>query len=477
MTATIAAPPQASAEGITGDVVRAPFFIRGRLIDADDARHVSRDLGVTFASPTLSLDRLVTPRSEPGPLFDVPLTEIIDFLVATGERLDIRTNTHLQECAARTAATNPLPRRIIENTYRRPGQFMTRSALEYHVKVQLGDRAFLDGWVERTDPLGQKSRVRAFPPRLVHMIAGNSPSGAVMTIAQGALVKAVNLIKMPSSDPFTAVAILRTMAEIDPDHPVVRAFSAVYWRGGDESIERTLYRPQYFDRIVGWGGGEAINNVIKYLGPGLQLISFDPKVSISMIGPEAFASDAVMDDVAERTANDVTVFNQEACLASRFIFAEGPIDRIDRFCGKLLARLAVEREYAAAKAPPLPADMREEIEVLQAMDDNFRVWGRADGSGMVIRSPEPVDFHPTNKTANVVPVASLADAVRYVNVATQTVGIYPDHRKAELRDRLAGSGAQRIVRLGSAVRNCLGSPHDAMYPLARFVHWTVDEDI
>ncbi len=122
---------------------------------------------------------------------------------------------------------------------------------------------------------------------MIHMLAGNSPAGCVSSIAQGALVKAINVFKMPSSDPFTCVAMLRTMAEIDPDHPVVRSMSAVYWRGGDERIERTLYRPQYFDKIVAWGGGDAINNVIKYLGPGLQLVSFDPKTSISMIGPRA----------------------------------------------------------------------------------------------------------------------------------------------------------------------------------------------
>jgi hypothetical protein len=95
----------------------------------------------------------------------------------------------------------------------------------------------------------------------------------------------------------------------------------------------------------------------------------------------------------------------------------------------------------------------------------------------VVRSDQPVDFHPTNKTANVIPVARLEDALQYVNVATQTVGVYPPALKARLRDGLATNGAQRIVRLGSASRNTLGSPHDAMYPLARFVHWTVDEDI
>ena len=98
--------------------------------------------------------------------------------------------------------------------------------------------------------------------------------------------------------------------------------SAVYWRGGDDAVERVLYRPQYFDKIVAWGGGDAINNVIKYLGPGFQLVSFDPKTSISMVGREAFASDEALDLAADLAAADVMVLNQEACVASRFIFVE-----------------------------------------------------------------------------------------------------------------------------------------------------------
>jgi hypothetical protein len=40
--------------------------------------------------------------------------------------------------------------------------------------------------------------------------------------------------------------------------------------------------------------------------------------------------------------------------------------------------------------------------------------------------------------------------VKYVNVATQTVGFYPFDRMADYRDRLASGGAQRIVHLGEA---------------------------
>ena len=103
--------------------------------------------------------------------------------------------------------------------------------------------------------------------------------------------------------------------------------------------------------------------------------------------------------------------------------------------------------------------------------------GGFDGRGLVILSEEPVEFHPANKTSNVVMVGSLDDAVRYVNVATQTIGVYPYERKPRLRDRLAGAGAQRVCRLGTANAHVLGSPHDAMYPLQRFVNWMGDDDI
>jgi len=475
MNANVRDVEQQNAPG--GEVLRVDHFIRGKAVAGGAVKYRSRDLGVDFATPEIDLNELVVPRSELPPLLDVPLAEIISFLVECGERMVLDKNPHLQEAAERIAATNPLPRRVIENLFRRARQSLTEEGLRTTVEANFANPAALDGWVERVDAKGQRGALRAYPPRMIHMLAGNSPTGCIASIAQGALAKAINVFKMPSSDPFTCVAMLKTMADVDPGHPVVKSMSAVYWRGGDERIERTLYRPQYFDRIVAWGGGDAINNVIRYLGPGLQLVSFDPKTSISMIGPEGFASETVIAEIAEAAATDVAVFNQEACLASRFIFVEGDHKGIEQFCARLCDRLAVDRETASAIAPPPPLDVREEIEMLRVMDDSARMWGKPDGRGMVILTEAPVDFHPSNKTANVVHVSSLDDAVRFVNVATQTIGMYPPERKTAMRDRLASAGAQRVVRLGTASRHMPGSPHDAMFPLQRFVRWMSDEDL
>ncbi len=291
-------------------------------------------------------------------------------------------------------------------------------------------------------------------------------------------MKAVNLFKMPSSDPFTTVAVLRTMAEIDPAHTVVRVdVSGILERTGTTAVERTLYRPQYFDKIVAWGGGDAINNVIGYLGPGIQLISFDPKSSISMIGREVFDSEDRVDDVAERLAADTTVFNQEACLASRYDVR-----------GRRTAPggIAVRQGGAAAELRP-----RLRVGTGPAAAGGNSRRGRGDGGdgrsadlGCVRRSRPGDSFglaggvsaHQQDLERRVWS-DSLDDAVRYVNVATQTIGVYPDERKAQLRDRLASAGAQRLCRLGTANAHVLGSPHDAMYPLQRFVHWMGDDDI
>lgn len=456
-------------------VVSAPIFLRGAVVEGTDIIHRSRDLGVTFATAHIPFDMAVPKRTEVPPLLNVPTAEIIDFLVETGQKLLASDNPYMQECFDRMASTHILPRSVVETVTRHAVSYLDKRILSAELEQNFPDPRALDQWIPKQDFTGRKSFIRAFAPRLIHVLPGNSPGVAIKSVAQGALVKGFNLFKMSSADPFTMVAILRTMAMIDPDHPIVKSMSAVYWRGGDDTVERVLYRPQYFDKIVAWGGGDAISNVIKYLGPGFQLVSFDPKTSISMVGREAHADPDSQDQIANLCADDVMTLNQEACVASRYQFVEGNEAEVDAFCAKLQKHI-VARAEASGDIRPLSMDLKEQVEALMMMDDEFGTWGRADGKGLVIRSDEPVDFHPINKIANVVRVDSLDDAVKWINVATQTVGFYPFNRMADYRDRLAAGGAQRIVHLGEAGPSTIGNPHDAMYAMHRFVHWMVHED-
>jgi hypothetical protein len=454
--------------------VAVPHIVKGELLTG--TAQLFGPPRAQFATPRLDLNTLVWPRTEPGPAFNVPVAEIIDLLVATGQRMSRDPDGILAQACEQMKRSSPLEGGILERDYANLGALFDRPSIEAQVNNELGGPEVLDGWKEVVTGRGQRARVRAFPPRLVHILAGNAPGVAVISIVRSALTKGVNLLKLPSNDLFTATAMLRTMAKVAPNHPVVRSFSAVYWRGGDSEVESHLLRPQFFDKLVAWGGEAALRSAKNYVGPGFELVAFDPKTSISFIGREAFASEATLAEVARLAGDDATPYNQGACVSSRIQYIEGSPEQVDRYCALLQQQLGIQRATCSAVGQPVTGELREQIEVLSSLEPDYRVWGKFDGKGIVIRSEAPVEFYPDRKVVNVVPVESLRDAVKFANVATQTVGIYPASRKQELRDALASAGVQRVVTLGKALGPGPGLPHDGFYPLHRFVRWVNDED-
>ena len=462
-------------EKTESSVIPVTHVVRGQVQRAMDVEF-TQSSGLRFATPKLDINSLVWPRNGLLPASSVPVDEIIDFLVGLGEAIKEDRFGHMTQALDNMAKTCTLEKRIIANSFGDiPGLF-TRKVMEFLIEQELGGKDILDGWREVMRPSGRAARTRAFPPRLIHILPGNTPLAAAQAIMTGSMTKGVHLLKMPSNDLFSASAILQTMVALDPEHPLVQSFSAVYWRGGDESVESQICRPQYFDKLVAWGGEDAIRGAKKYAGPGFDLITFDPKTSISFIGRETFASEEALEQAAELAAIDATPFNQGACTSSRFQFVEGSIEDIDRYCEKLQANMGKDRHAASGLAWRVPLDVREEIEGLRGLEPDYRVWGSYEGRGIVIRSPEPVDFHPDGKIVNVVPVSSLLEAVPFATVATSTVGVYPPSRKLEVRELLASQGVQRIINLGQAMGKGVGIPHDGFWPLNRYMRWVNDED-
>ena len=278
----------------------APAVIRGQVIETDLVRFGGRngDLEFLAPDPMSILGRL--PLGNPSRLTDVyalSVDEILDYLEALGKALDVRTNVHLQHALKLTLETAAMSESLVRHQYSRLPSLFLREELEDMVS-QVG-RDYLDGWVlERTASRGSKRYVRAFGARALHIVAGNTPVLSAVTVIRNAVARGDAIIKAPSNDPFTGIAVARTMIDLAPDHPLTKHVSIAYWKGGDEEFESKLYQPHNIEKIIAWGGFSSVKHVTKYIQPGLELVSFDPKRSISIIGPEAFESDAAMDDAA-----------------------------------------------------------------------------------------------------------------------------------------------------------------------------------
>ncbi len=473
---------------MASDPIHAPLVIRGEVIEGG-VEQAGRRGGARFTTPDARryLDRL--PLSAPSKmqdLYSLSFEDIVAYLEKLGSLLDFDRNRHLQAAYALSCETSGLSDSILIAQYRNIPKLFAPALVRESAENWVGIK-YLEGWVEQPRSEGSQIsvRIRAFGSRAVHIIAGNSPLIAVMTVIRNAITRSDAIIKTPSNDPLTATAIAQTMVEFAPDHPLTKHLSVAYWKGGDEVVESAIYDPRKIEKIVAWGGFAGIKHVTQYLQPGLDLITLDPKLSATIIGKQAFASEASMREVAARLALDVGSMNQEACVNARVVYVESGTDAPGLKNADRLGQLTYE---ALQKLPTtlstthkaFDANLRDEIDALRYSGDEYRLFvGRGSEGGVIVsQSDNPVDFSAMLgcRVANIVPVDDVATAVRSTNAYTQTIGIYPESLKDQLRDQLAYAGAQRMVSLGSAVPVApKATPQDGIEPVRRMCKWITDE--
>lgn len=534
MTVT-AAPPVALFDDVDG-VVHLPHLLRGRLvrppsvtraeIDAlfagTDVRcvrahgaQVVRDpydrAGRFFVVPDVSgLDLLDTESDLLATTADIPFAAIVAWLERAADAL-----LATEESAAAFAllrATAPYPEALLDADL---GAFLAGIApdtLRAMVDVDLGQRgvdgsAYLDGWVSHdVAPLPEPGAVagaevalalglddhhregvafalRAMPTRQLHVTAGNSPVGPLVSVLRLALTKGVGTVKLASGAllPGALLALSLATADAGDAAPLLAHLSIVYWPGGDDRVERPLVSPGAFDRIVVWGDADAVAS-LRSRAPMTRVVSFDPRYGVSLVGREAFASPALVAEVAARAAADVCLHDQKACNASHLQYVEGTDEQVAAYADALRSVL---RAWDAVVPPLRRPGLADELTGLRrgrlAMadwypsngDPSASPWVDAWTSGVVVsRAAFDVLAHPFARFVVVRPVASLEDeALPALSRHVSSAGVWPEARRSVLRTRIAARGVSSVLPLGRAEHTSPGAPHDGMLALSQLVDW------
>ncbi|OCB39773.1 long-chain-fatty-acyl-CoA reductase [Mycobacterium malmoense] len=464
-----------------------PLFLRGHVITDDLIPFDTRIGAAQFQAPDMTkhVDRLpLRSPAQMSDLYAVGFGEIVDVLAALGDALEFETNDHLQEAYEASLVANVLPAEMLKNSYRVLGPLFSRDNVIEIADTQVG-LDYLNGWVTRRLRDGRDLRVRAFGAKTLHIPAGNGGLVSAVTILRSVITRSDVIIKAPSNDPLTAVAIARTLADIAPDHPITKHLVVGYWKGGDVTVEENLYQPHHIEKIVAWGGLASVKHVTRYIQPGLELIALDPKRSATIIGREAFDSEPVMREVARRAATDIGVANQEGCANARVIYVLSGTDAAGLANANRLGELIYAELLAlpsVVSTPPRYPNraLLDHVDASRMAEDFYRVIGgeRREGAIVVSQFDEPVDYSPmlSGRIANIVPVDGIDKVTAAVNAYTQTIGIYPESLKRELRDTLPLFGAQRLTSLGYACNVAVAMPQDAIEPIRRMCKWIVDEE-
>lgn len=461
-----------------------PLVIRGQVIRDDLVTHGGRRGGLQFQTPDVGAHLRTLPLRNPADLrdlYELPLTEILDYLDELADRLAPRNNAHVQQALEISSTVSGMGEPILARMYENMRNLLRRDRVREVVDACVGI-PYLEGWV----PLRLADRqveTRAFGARCVHVNSGNGVAVALQSVLVNAVLRSDAIVKSPSNDPFTATAIALTMVDMAPEHPLTRHLSVAYWPGGDERVESALYRPTNIDKIIAWGGTSSMRHIRGRLQPGIDLIAMDPKNSVSIVGADALADEDSMRAAAELLGRDVGYFNQEGCANSRIAYLLSDTDpegvkQAIRFGELVYESIQALPPELSGPHPAFDQGLRDEL-VGARLSESHQVIGGRDAEGAVVVSldSEQVDYADrlACRVVNVVPVDTLEDVLPHLTVHTQTVGVYPDQLMRDIRDECARRGVQRLCTLGYACSIGLAQPHDGMEPMRRMVRWMVTE--
>jgi hypothetical protein len=499
-------PPEAAFESLRHAIAKGGDRAPDRFV-VDGAYVLRRPIfDRSTLTPTGQDQFLLLPRVDPrslletnpgalADLFDLPFAEVTDYV---GCLRDVAGDRRLvAQLAAYSKATSPLDDRPLEIVFEMLPAIFDPSTLVEAVERELSDACargvdYLDGWVPvgASPQRGMTARiadrvfasspphwregpyVRAMPTRQLHITAGNSPVVPLVSALRAFATKGAAVVKSPATATAAGTFLGVAMRLVDPDHPLTRHTSIVYWPGGDRAVEDVLFDEGAFDRLVVWGSAETVRSVAGR-APFAKTVFMNPRVGMSFIGREAF--DGRLREVAARAAADSLAGDQLACTASLVHYVEGSEHDVLEYCRVVRDLLAgwdaaVPHTLSPADVARLRRLRRDEF-VSGTWFENGR-WPAT--TSLVVYMPTDFDLaaHPMCRCVVVRAVRDLGDALRFVHAGVSTVGVYPEERRRSLRDGLAARGVSNIFPLGEGERVYAGMPHDGMRVLSELVRWT-----
>ncbi|MCB9378921.1 MAG: hypothetical protein H6511_09200 [Holophagales bacterium] len=269
------------------------------------------------------------------------------------------------------------------------------------------------------------------------VLAGNVPALAVQAVLPAMALGRPLLVKSASDEPLFAAALVDALVRREP--ALGEALAALRFDGRDAALaDAALGRAE---RVVAYGGAEAIGALAERLGP--RLVAHGPKASL------AFVSGAI-DPVAvgRALARDVALFDQRGCLSVHAVYVEGDARELAE---ALAWGLALEHRRLPP-GPIAPAAAAAVHQLRGAAELAGSAVGRLDlGQGTVLLERE-VAFHPSPglRTVRVHGVDDLARAVEGLAAwRGRLQGVAVTGEAAErAAERLVALGVSRIAPAG-----------------------------
>jgi phenylacetate-coenzyme A ligase PaaK-like adenylate-forming protein/acyl-CoA reductase-like NAD-dependent aldehyde dehydrogenase len=311
---------------------------------------------------------------------------------------------------------------------------------------------------------------------VLHILSGNVFTVAAGSLAAGLMTGNITILKMSSQEQLFLPKLIESLVDCDDEGVVAQSVAFVDFTSADTEVIAEFKKQ--VDGIVVWGGEEAVRAYRNDLPARTRLILFGPRISAAVLTAQGLSTRAIT-DVADRLADDIALWDQNACTAPQACFVEGKERALE-----LGRALASSLEKVSATLPPGEMDFETAVEIRKLR--SISEIAEARGEGALFEAPRTLDWtvmvdsslsmdpSPLHRTIRLIAFEKIDEVLESLGSLRgylQTVGLLAGKsERPELARRLALIGALRIVEPGEMSDGEVDDPHDGLYDLPLFVN-------
>lgn len=216
-----------------------------------------------------------------------------------------------------------------------------------------------------------------------HVIAGNTPLLAWVSLLRALLMRTASAVKLPSGAAGAwGHLFFRSLADVSP--VLASCIELLDWPGGTPALDAALCGN--VDLVIANGGNETIR-ALRVLTPATTLfLGYGHAVSFGLT-----LAGVDLQTAAQGFARDVLLYGGDGCLSVKVIFVQGSLARAAEFAECLSVAMTDFGRYNGA-SQPTPADRqaRRDTKLLAALRPGAMCFAAGENECAVVLWPEPV---------------------------------------------------------------------------------------
>lgn len=305
---------------------------------------------------------------------------------------------------------------------------------------------------------------------LFHIAAGNIDVLPAYSVLCGLICGNVNILKLPSQDNGITVKILSELIKIMPE---LSDFIYVFDTPSSD-IASVLKMAEAADKVVVWGGDEAVSAVRKMLPANIGIVEWGHRISFAYVGADYGDHPDKLKGLAEHIIKSSQLF----CSSCQHIYINSDrVEDAEKFCADFLPYLQSARDKyplkdkgAAAEATLLKYAEKIEKSINNEYKDEKKYYG--EGCALTVKAEKELEISGFFGVCDVTPLPlnELFSVLRAKKGYLQTACIIADGATAQTAENImVRAGVNRIMKPEHMSDTFIGEAHDGVPELYNYV--------